>query len=262
MEINSRPERLDPPRRLLRRAVDAGVLFSVDTDAHAPGQLDWQAHGCARPRSAGCRRSGWSPPGRWRTCSPGPVRAAFRPEWRAADVVPAARTTDQEGNGAWNGQPCSTSTDPRRHQSPACDDLVGGVPAGGPSGADARDPPAVGLASTDLIGHLLGEDRDTDQDAGSAPRTRRCTGSTSTGCRRCRTPGSCCGAWPGTAGRWSSPPPRAGPSWVRCGGRSTRTTPSPHRERRRRGGREAGARAGGARPGAGRGAARAGRVRR
>ncbi|MFI1920853.1 PHP domain-containing protein [Streptomyces sp. NPDC020377] len=48
VEINSRPERLDPPRRLLRRAVRAGVLFSVDTDAHAPGQLDWQILGCAR----------------------------------------------------------------------------------------------------------------------------------------------------------------------------------------------------------------------
>jgi putative hydrolase len=48
VEINSRPERLDPPRRLLRKAVDAGVLFSIDTDAHAPGQLDWQINGCAR----------------------------------------------------------------------------------------------------------------------------------------------------------------------------------------------------------------------
>ncbi|MBT2387268.1 PHP domain-containing protein [Streptomyces sp. ISL-11] len=48
VEINSRPERLDPPRRLIRRALDAGVLFSIDTDAHAPGQLDWQIHGCAR----------------------------------------------------------------------------------------------------------------------------------------------------------------------------------------------------------------------
>ena len=48
VEINSRPERLDPPRRLLRRAVDAGVLFAIDTDAHAPGQLDWQIDGCAR----------------------------------------------------------------------------------------------------------------------------------------------------------------------------------------------------------------------
>ncbi|MFF4212190.1 PHP domain-containing protein [Streptomyces sp. NPDC001796] len=48
VEINSRPERLDPPRRLLRRAVEAGALFAIDTDAHAPGQLDWQINGCAR----------------------------------------------------------------------------------------------------------------------------------------------------------------------------------------------------------------------
>ncbi|RFU86560.1 PHP domain-containing protein [Streptomyces triticagri] len=53
VEINCRPERLDPPRRLLRRAVDAGVLFSVDTDAHAPGQLDWQVIGCARAEECG-----------------------------------------------------------------------------------------------------------------------------------------------------------------------------------------------------------------
>lgn len=53
VEINSRPERLDPPRRLLRRAVDAGVLFSVDTDAHAPGQLDWQRYGSARAEECG-----------------------------------------------------------------------------------------------------------------------------------------------------------------------------------------------------------------
>lgn len=53
VEINSRPERLDPPRRLLTRAVEAGVLFSVDTDAHAPGQLDWQILGCARAEECG-----------------------------------------------------------------------------------------------------------------------------------------------------------------------------------------------------------------
>jgi len=53
VEINSRPERLDPPRRLLRKAVDAGVLFSIDTDAHAPGQLDWQINGCARAEECG-----------------------------------------------------------------------------------------------------------------------------------------------------------------------------------------------------------------
>ena len=53
LEINSRPERLDPPRRLLRRAVEAGVLFSVDADAHAPGRLDRQILGCARAEECG-----------------------------------------------------------------------------------------------------------------------------------------------------------------------------------------------------------------
>ncbi|MGW4205386.1 PHP domain-containing protein [Streptomyces sp. NPDC004726] len=53
VEINSRPERLDPPMRLLSLAVDAGVHFSIDTDAHAPGQLDWQIIGCARAERAG-----------------------------------------------------------------------------------------------------------------------------------------------------------------------------------------------------------------
>jgi putative hydrolase len=53
VEVNSRPERLDPPRRLLRQAVEAGCLFSVDTDAHAPGQLDWQPYGCERAAACG-----------------------------------------------------------------------------------------------------------------------------------------------------------------------------------------------------------------
>jgi putative hydrolase len=53
VEVNSRPERLDPPKRLLRQAVEAGCLFSIDTDAHAPGQLDWQPYGCARAQECG-----------------------------------------------------------------------------------------------------------------------------------------------------------------------------------------------------------------
>jgi putative hydrolase len=53
VEINSRPERLDPPRDLLRKAVSAGCLFAVDTDAHAPGQLDWQLIGSARAAACG-----------------------------------------------------------------------------------------------------------------------------------------------------------------------------------------------------------------
>ena len=48
VEINSRPERLDPPLRLLREAATAGCMFTVDTDAHAPGQLDWLRNGCER----------------------------------------------------------------------------------------------------------------------------------------------------------------------------------------------------------------------
>jgi putative hydrolase len=53
VEINSRPERLDPPRRLLTLAVEIGCRFSIDTDAHAPGQLDWQSYGCARAQECG-----------------------------------------------------------------------------------------------------------------------------------------------------------------------------------------------------------------
>jgi putative hydrolase len=53
IEINSRPERLDPPKRLLRRALEAGCRFTIDTDAHAPGQLDWQRYGCERAVACG-----------------------------------------------------------------------------------------------------------------------------------------------------------------------------------------------------------------
>jgi putative hydrolase len=53
VEINSRPERLDPPKRLLRLAVEAGCKISIDTDAHAPGQLSWQPLGCERAVQTG-----------------------------------------------------------------------------------------------------------------------------------------------------------------------------------------------------------------
>ncbi|HYH50455.1 MAG TPA: PHP domain-containing protein [Acidimicrobiia bacterium] len=53
VEINSRPERLDPPRRLLRLALEMGCMVSIDTDAHAPGQLEWQAYGCERAADCG-----------------------------------------------------------------------------------------------------------------------------------------------------------------------------------------------------------------
>jgi putative hydrolase len=53
VEINSRPERRDPPSRLIDLALETGCVFSVDTDAHAPGQLDWQPYGCERAEACG-----------------------------------------------------------------------------------------------------------------------------------------------------------------------------------------------------------------
>ena len=46
VEINCRPERLDPPPELLAVALEHGCVFTIDSDAHATGQLEWQPHGC------------------------------------------------------------------------------------------------------------------------------------------------------------------------------------------------------------------------
>ena len=48
VEINSRPERRDPPTRLLKLALEVGCLFSIDTDSHAPGQLEFLGYGAQR----------------------------------------------------------------------------------------------------------------------------------------------------------------------------------------------------------------------
>ena len=53
VEINSRPERQDPPTKLLELARDIGCLFSIDSDAHAPGQLDFLWYGAERAEAAG-----------------------------------------------------------------------------------------------------------------------------------------------------------------------------------------------------------------
>jgi putative hydrolase len=53
VEINSRPERLDPPDRLLDLATSLGCVFAIDSDAHAPGQLSWLRLGCEKAASAG-----------------------------------------------------------------------------------------------------------------------------------------------------------------------------------------------------------------
>jgi putative hydrolase len=56
VEVNCRPERLDPPRRLLAMVDEMDVKISIDTDAHAPGQLAWQPYGCARVAETGIGR--------------------------------------------------------------------------------------------------------------------------------------------------------------------------------------------------------------
>ncbi len=53
VEINSRPERQDPPDDLIGRALEAGCLFSIDSDAHAPGQLSLLDYGAERAERLG-----------------------------------------------------------------------------------------------------------------------------------------------------------------------------------------------------------------
>ena len=48
VEVNCQPERQDPPDDLIDVAAAAGCLFSIDTDAHAPGELAWLSDGCER----------------------------------------------------------------------------------------------------------------------------------------------------------------------------------------------------------------------
>jgi putative hydrolase len=53
VELNCRPERLDPPRELIDLAIEYGCWFSIDSDAHATGQLEWQPLGCNRAAERG-----------------------------------------------------------------------------------------------------------------------------------------------------------------------------------------------------------------
>ena len=53
IEINSRPERLDPPLELVALAAELGCRFVIDSDAHNPGELDWLGHGALLATDAG-----------------------------------------------------------------------------------------------------------------------------------------------------------------------------------------------------------------
>ena len=53
VEINSRPERQDPPDDLLDLALDWGCYISIDTDAHSPGHLEFVNYGCDKAADHG-----------------------------------------------------------------------------------------------------------------------------------------------------------------------------------------------------------------
>ena len=53
VEINCRPERQDPPEDLLELAIEWDCRISIDSDAHAPGQLEWVNYGCDKAALAG-----------------------------------------------------------------------------------------------------------------------------------------------------------------------------------------------------------------
>ncbi|HVJ96626.1 MAG TPA: PHP domain-containing protein, partial [Acidimicrobiia bacterium] len=53
LEINCRPERLDPPDDIFDKAVAAGLKFTISTDAHATDQLEWQVYGTDRAAEHG-----------------------------------------------------------------------------------------------------------------------------------------------------------------------------------------------------------------
>ena len=56
LEINSHPDRLDLPSDHIRAARDADVKFSIDTDSHAAGHLDFLRYG------VGTAQRGWLTP--------------------------------------------------------------------------------------------------------------------------------------------------------------------------------------------------------
>ncbi|WP_052460152.1 PHP domain-containing protein [Tessaracoccus massiliensis] len=53
VEINSRPDRADPRPELLELADEIGCLFAINTDSHAPEQLEYLPLGEARAAEAG-----------------------------------------------------------------------------------------------------------------------------------------------------------------------------------------------------------------
>ncbi len=147
VEINSRPERADPPDELVALALDAGCLFSIDSDAHAPGQLDFLEYGCAR--STATRRSGGAgrelvaarpAPGLGQqvACTHGhhvPFRSGARPRRRGTTVASAPQHRGGVPRGRQGRGDDPGPDDPGRGEG------VGGHDAG-PARALGEAPPA------------------------------------------------------------------------------------------------------------------------
>ena len=53
VEVNCRPERQDPPEELLQLALEWDCNITISTDAHAPGQMEWQVYGCDKAARCG-----------------------------------------------------------------------------------------------------------------------------------------------------------------------------------------------------------------
>jgi histidinol phosphatase-like PHP family hydrolase len=77
LEVNCRPERLDPPRAILRKVVDAGIKVAISTDAHAAEQLAWQPYGTDRAAECGVQAANivnsWNAEGLLRWCAAHPT---------------------------------------------------------------------------------------------------------------------------------------------------------------------------------------------
>ncbi len=93
VEINSRPERQDPPDDLVAIALDAGCLFSIDSDAHAPGQLSLIDYGAQRAERLGVPAE--------RIVTTWPLERLR--EWTATRKVAKPMTTDQRDDLARSG---------------------------------------------------------------------------------------------------------------------------------------------------------------
>ncbi len=110
VEINCRPERLDPPMRLLEQVVATGCKVSIDSDAHAVGQLEWQPYGCARAAEAGVPDR---PTSSTRGRSTGSWRGRPRTRSERGDRAPEPESAPRPAPVSLSGMTSTLVDDPR-----------------------------------------------------------------------------------------------------------------------------------------------------